>query len=131
MNRARIKTAIRYLKSIPPDEADKHFAMYEWNSSYRYSTVRKKPWQCGTTACAAGWLCEVPEFIEQGLRPSVFSGAPMFGRESLGDHAMAKFFDISFGAANDIFMTDLHLRGRHGLEIVIRKLENLLLPPFT
>lgn len=57
-------------------------------------------WRCGTTACAVGWACTMPEFTQQGLVWSTMEddfASPYYkdqvtGKEFSGWNAVGKFF---------------------------------------
>jgi len=49
-------------------------------------------WVCGTTACAAGWAHNIPEFREAGYRLNWAVG-PMFNDER-GFRALRLFFEL-------------------------------------
>lgn len=64
---------------------------------------------CGTTGCAIGYACSIPDFIKQGLRLS-FSGAPIFeDKDGTCWHhfeAAEKFFDLD--SIDTKFLFDPH-----------------------
>ena len=62
---------------------------------------------CGTTACLAGWACNIPEFQKAGLATKVYSQfnpyvVPSYeGSETFT--AMEKFFDLTEEQAEYLF----------------------------
>lgn len=65
-------------------------------------------WRCGTTACAIGHACDIPEFKEAGLKLAGVSydsypyADPCFLREC-GWDAVVSFFDINYDDAEYLF----------------------------
>ncbi|MGJ7541553.1 hypothetical protein [Variovorax sp. LT1R16] len=57
---------------------------------------------CGTTACAVGWACAMPEFIKQGLTWNSTYGAPMFNAQ-IRWLAVREFFDLGQHTADHLF----------------------------
>jgi hypothetical protein len=59
---------------------------------------------CGTTGCAIGWACTIPEFIEDGLTWS--GNYPLLtnhDKEWCGWNAVQEFFDIDESTASHLF----------------------------
>ena len=68
----------------------------------------KSPQDCGTIACAAGWLAMHPMMRKKGLRSGGY-GQPVF-RGDLGIDrneydALSKFFSITYDQAKSLFCT--------------------------
>jgi hypothetical protein len=78
---------------------DKQLNLGNWQSSY--IALSSEYVNCGTIACAAGWLALNPEFEALGVRASRF-GAPRFDG-FVGYDAMAKLFGISQDDARTLF----------------------------
>lgn len=115
MNEKRLLKLAAVLKTVPA----KHFDMGHWaGGEYDEEGVQLEagkslfgakgqgtPKTCGTTACAMGWACTIPEFKSAGLKMRGFN--PTFR----GEHsfrAAAEFFDLTpyevdylFGAENE------------------------------
>jgi hypothetical protein len=58
-------------------------------------------WSCGTSACAVGWACVNPVFIEQGLTRR-HTGAPEFKGYTSWD-AVEAFFEINATQSEHLF----------------------------
>jgi hypothetical protein len=87
MHKERLQQMVTMLRNLP-EEKRENFDLTDWN--------------CGTSACAVGWACLDPVFIEQGLTFDRLRIAPEF-MGSDGWHAVKAFFDIGFGQARDLF----------------------------
>ena len=98
----RREIAIRYLRSIPRDVADEHVDMGVWAIGTPQTATEML--HCGTTACAGGWLCLVPELQADGLARFNYGipGVPYFGN-SVGFEALAGFFDLKLSRVVEIF----------------------------
>lgn len=109
MNEKRLLKLAAVLKTVP----SKHFDMMAcWVAGEDIESAQSfgakglgTPKTCGTTACAMGWACTVPEFKRAGLKMQGFE--PHF-KNACGFTAAEKFFDISendaaflFGAENE------------------------------
>ena len=112
----RLLAAAVYLESIPKDCWD-HFDMNEWYQTTKASEGEREgaPDEaaallvCGTTACAGGWLCMVPEFRLLGLRlrrrrgyvcPD-YSGRPFVAGN--GFEVLQQFFALSKKQSTSVF----------------------------
>ena len=62
-------------------------------------------WECGTAKCAAGHACTIPEFRTLGLS---MGASPQFN-EHYGYWALAKFFELAYLDAYNIFSHDGYL----------------------
>lgn len=94
MNRGRLLKLAAHLDTVPPEKFDLGH------------------WICGTTACAVGHACSIPEFRAEGLgwnskqsRTRFENPAPRFGG-SEGWYAVQKFFDLDYGQATALFLDD-------------------------
>lgn len=101
MNKERLLTLANFLDSI---EGQPGFDLHSWK--------REDP-ECGTTACAIGYACTIPAFVNAGLSLSLHSEFPSEGYarnyeptyEGLKDfQAVAAFFDISVTLAEYLFL---------------------------
>lgn len=74
ITRERLLKLCDYMESLP-DDADQHFSMKSFvrhdGTGHRHETPRNPKAQdfltCGTSACALGWACTMPEFADLGL----------------------------------------------------------------
>jgi len=83
---------------------------------------------CGTTACAVGWACSIPEFNAQGLfwedRP-VYEVAGVWGKHrSWG--AVTGFFDLGTYDAEHLFTYDLYPFGERGPKDVAARIRTFV-----
>lgn len=94
----RLTKLADFMDALPP-EARKHFDMGRWfkhNGMHKVkdevSALRK--FDCGTSACAAGWACAVPEFRRAGL--TISGNDVLYDGYSAKDSftALSVFFDI-------------------------------------
>lgn len=80
---------------------------------------------CGTLACAVGWACLYPPFIEMGLKGDW--ATPTFGKEEDWD-AVMRFFDLTMEESTELFTRytkdHLHLSDK---QYVLHKIRDLLL----
>lgn len=88
MKKQLLQSLANFLKT--PEVAG-HFNLNTWKSD------------CGTTACALGWACEIPEFQKLGLYCyNLMYQTPVF-ETSFGYRAAALFFDISLEKIERLF----------------------------
>jgi len=115
MNRERLRILADHLPSVPA----KHFDLSSWailpgrmggGWGKGYKEMDKlghiPEVTCGTTACAAGWACSIPELHAAGLRLVLDSSESWptvryLGRS--GYMALAAFFSISEEMAQQFF----------------------------
>jgi hypothetical protein len=108
MNRGRLSLLAAYLETIPED----HFDMSEWVRLKGASVIEgavPEP-KCGTSACALGWACSIPEFNDVGLKLDRVVGAicdavPTY-EHARGYDAAEKFFELTHQQARYIFRGD-------------------------
>jgi hypothetical protein len=86
----RLTTLANFMDGLHPRFPDA-FDMGAWTRSN---------WVCGTRACAAGWGATIPQFAALGFR--VTNDTPYFAGTTKMK-AVAKFFDISFAQAEELF----------------------------
>ncbi len=86
MNRHRLEVLSKFLRTLPV----KKFDIETWRSD------------CGTTACAIGWACTIPEFQEAGLEIDEPYEMPSF-MGAFHYPAVAKFFDIKTEMSKILF----------------------------
>ncbi len=98
MNRHRLEVLSKFLRTVPVEEFD----IETWRSP------------CGTTACAVGWACTIPEFKEAGLLLRADDDGlfePVFltpNGELIDWIAVENFFDITRWAALSLFHYDAY-----------------------
>jgi hypothetical protein len=98
MNKERLQTLATFLKKVPSNKFDLgHWRVHVDNEDGPPVTDLN---ECGTTACAIGWACSIPEFIEAGLVYKEW-GPTFDGHVSWG--APIEFFGISRKVANLLF----------------------------
>ena len=113
MNIQRLQTLAAFLRTVPQE----HFDLHSWRSSEGYEYASDDDLttlQCGTTACAVGWACSLPEFQAQGLAWGTdslsYTGYPVYkfseGGDAEGWEAVEEFFDISYSTAEHLFASD-------------------------
>lgn len=77
MNVERLTKLAEFLEGVPPE----HFDMRIWGTDA----------ECGTSGCAIGWACQVPEFKDAGLalvqtaRPSRMFAPAIIGVTDISD----------------------------------------------
>jgi hypothetical protein len=116
MNIERLQTLASFLRGVPKE----HFNLETWRYDNAENSVCVNDEQltsslsCGTTACAVGWACSIPEFQEQGLAyrgntPSYLSvatpngGPPVFNFYESWE-AVMEFFGIDYYMAEHLFL---------------------------
>lgn len=91
MSRERLERLASLLDTVKPE----HFNLTGWYTGRYTATAEFTPDNiqgCGTTACAVGWACTIPEFRNAGLYMTQ-RNAPAF--EALeGYEAVSRFFEI-------------------------------------
>jgi hypothetical protein len=95
MNEERLQQMVTMLRGLP-EEKRENFNLTDWN--------------CGTTACAVGWACLDPVFIEQGLTFDSLRIAPEFMGND-GWYAVKTFFDITFDQSRKLFDIGYYEKG--------------------
>ncbi len=107
MFKKRLRTLANYLESVPKERFDLH------------------SWDCGTTACAVGYACKIPEFEQAGLGLGS-SGQPTYNGRCFGFTAAAKFFGISSENAHKLFDANYYREGRDGVKAVVNKIRRFI-----
>ena len=120
MNRERLLKLAEFLSTVPAAKFD----MRTWRGGPEQEAAAEadgddcdvltdellQDTACGTTGCAVGWACVMPEFQAEGLYWDNCYGAPAVAGFERFEHyrnAMevpAKFFGISRGVADFLFM---------------------------
>lgn len=96
----RLTTLVKLLETVVP--ANK-FDMGTWISTYGNIVDLFSDDYCGTTACAAGWACTLPEFQLAGL--SLDNGAPRYNGYSFIP-ALEQFFDLEGSTISKVAVED-------------------------
>ena len=94
MRADRLKKAIETLRDISARQLP--WNMAEWFASPKWD-------DCGTAACALGWICRQEWAQKAGLRGDI-TGMPIYGDGAYGVDAGAEFFEIDYDEANWLFM---------------------------
>lgn len=115
MNIQRLQALATFLRTVP----QRHFDLQSWRSSAdgdeEVTDADLASLHCGTTACAVGWACSLPEFQAQGLTwgtdENYTGGYPIFTLPDMPDYhsgwnAVEEFFDISYPTAEYLFSAD-------------------------
>jgi hypothetical protein len=84
MNKERLQQMVTMLRGLPEE-----------------NQFNLEIWSCGTSACAVGWACVNPVFIEQGLKRR-HTGAPEFKGLTSWD-AVEAFFEINLDESEHLF----------------------------
>jgi hypothetical protein len=122
MNRTgkrRLLKLAKFLDNLPEDNFDMTFWVYKWGTNYskqmlpKVTTNLHVPEDCGSVACALGWACRIPEFMENGLYmegtiPCIIkrNGRGYRNEGLFGTRAGAYFFDISSEEAESLFLSN-------------------------
>lgn len=100
MNKDRLLLLADALETRIPAEK---FALDDWRESTNDDDSNEALLHgCGTTGCAVGWACALPEFIAQGLTWSSAMARPVFEGDSQWE-AVCNFFEIDSDAADHLF----------------------------
>lgn len=107
MNKERLQALANVLREVPDANFDLETWRYTPGSGENATDVQVLSHNCGTTACAIGWACAMPEFQAQGLRWEGVQPA-LVGEGSLdtGWDAVKVFFGISYHASQRLFNQD-------------------------
>lgn len=111
MIKKRLLTLAKFLLTVPED----NFDLSTWRAGDCSGFVTDEKLNnhtCGTTACAVGWACSIPEFINLGLhmplhRVSAWSSYPVFSGQVSWD-AVEKFFGITQEESKYLFQSDYY-----------------------
>lgn len=128
MNIDRLTKLADLLDTVPVDKFDLNYwgeARTRYSPAPEHLDIAKD--ECGTTACACGWACTIPEFREAGLHLELVSSVwrpsydlvyekteldrlPMGKVTYTNLSAAAAFFDLSRDAAERLFYPDSYFR---------------------
>lgn len=101
MNKERLLRLADFLEKEVPEKKFNMKTFFSDNVNSLYDLQHK----CGTTACALGWMCVIPEFRALGWNRNVRNGLPALGNLR-GFDAANHFFDISIGTSRHFFDFD-------------------------
>lgn len=115
MNKERLLFLAAFLETVPKEKFD----LSDWRSNNNgdgfyslYVPDENLINGCGTTACAVGWACSLPEFNKQGLYynsdgdityTNLSFEDEWYGSFYEGWRAVRKFFDLDGEAADYLF----------------------------
>jgi hypothetical protein len=100
MKAGHLNLLATFLRNEVPE---RNFNLAFWRGGYEQSDTALLNHKCGTTACAVGWACAMPEFKAEGLRDA--AGAPVYMGHG-GWDAVEAFFDLSYGESVALFSLD-------------------------
>ena len=109
MIKKRLRTLAKFLLTVP----EGNFKLDTWRNADGDSNVTDEKLNshpCGTTACAVGWACSIPEFKKLGLSMSytsdrAWTSCPVFaGKENW--KAVNKFFGLAREESEYLFQAD-------------------------
>jgi hypothetical protein len=130
MNVERFKKAIELIEKTP----DEQINLRVWQKAGRNRVTSRAQANCGTIACAAGWIALDPEMQEEGMSVGDF-GQPIYpyrGQHLDGFDALQYFFDIRDVEVDYLFESRRNSELVNGLEkysdrnIWLRRAHNLL-----
>jgi hypothetical protein len=137
MNKERLLKLATFLDTVPGPKFD----LTHWRSkpnrysnpalAYEVSDADLLDPECGTTACAVGWACTIPEFKAAGLSHSAtpqYSWTTAAGEElvSMGWNAVKRFFDLDGADADFLFMAHKYPVLLRGPAVVAQRIRNLV-----
>jgi hypothetical protein len=93
MNSERLLKLAEYLDNVSPET----FNMKTWATAY----------ECGTTACAMGHACDIPEFKELGLKLNWQTVISKTCRTALVELSEGLFTKVGISAAQALFDLDV------------------------
>ena len=117
MNKQRLQALANVLRNVPPV----HFNLSCWRCNTNVKTEARHEnatdeqlveHYCGTTGCAIGWACAMPEFQAQGLVWNLARGVPELiqnGYKDTGWEAVQALFSISYREAQLLFLSDKYV----------------------
>lgn len=105
MNKERLLKLADFLDTVPAEKFD------------------LRTWQCGTTACAVGWACTMPEFQDEGLvlanRWPDFIPFPMYIGYTCWT-AVKQFFELTSVNADHLFDAGEYEPGATPQDVAVR-----------
>jgi hypothetical protein len=123
MNRKRLLILANFLDNVPVRKFNLDCWRESWHDAWRdgYAGTTDEALMdiaCGTTGCAIGHACVIPEFIQEGL---VWEGYPVYGDYEVWD-AVHEFFEISPSMARTLFSDALYSQGSRGPKDVAERI---------
>lgn len=107
IHKERLEKFIEYLKGVP----EENFNMSDWQSfREEVSTTAEALVQCGTAACAAGWLALSPDFHAVGGTVCTLTGGPILGDLEESVEAFGEYFGFEDELARSITCDELFYR---------------------
>lgn len=127
-NREGFLQGIRVLEEV--SAAKKPFNMGVWSRPHLTTSKLEHPYEnCGTAACAAGWMCRDKWFKDRGIRLHKIGGYPVY-KGMVSFTALKDFFGISWEEAHTIFCSLSYTTHNHYVDItpedVIEKMKTFL-----
>ena len=122
MNKPRLQALATMLRSVPPD----NFNLDSWRYKEDLDVLLGQcvtdeqitSHTCGTTACAVGRACAMPEFNVQGLTydnwEPLYTCYGSIRSMSVGWSAVEAFFDISYKEAQELFTDEGYKYSEYG-----------------
>ena len=105
MKTERLQALATLLRSVPTEHFNLGSWRYEDGGGETATDEQILNHSCGTTACAIGWACAMPEFKKQGLEWGWAN--PLYteenGDQTAGWKAVETFFDITPTEAQKMF----------------------------
>ena len=122
-NEERLKVLADFLAKVPVN----HFDLNSWICRSSITQEELIQHKCGTSACAVGWACTIPEFMEQGLSMH-HSGQPTFKGTHSWDAAEG-FFGLLYDEAIALFSSESYMPDENGPEHVAQRIRTFLEVP--
>jgi hypothetical protein len=126
MNKIRLLILANFLDNVPLNKFNLESWRDGWSKGWYkgYTGVTDQDLtdvSCGTTGCAIGHACAIPEFIQEGL---VWKGCPVYGHYEAWE-AVHNFFEISPSMARTLFSDALYSQGGQGPKDVAKRIRAL------
>lgn len=127
MNKIRLAILADFLDSVPP----KKFNLESWRDSNSPFENRSDEalldTDCGTTGCAIGYACAIPELKAEGLswQNGRWQNTPQYKNYS-GWIAVEEFFDISNEVATALFSVFKYVPAQRGPRQVAARIRTYL-----
>jgi hypothetical protein len=123
MNKIRLLILANFLDTVPLNKFNldswRDGRVEDWYEGFTGVTDQDlADVSCGTTGCAIGHACAIPEFIEKGL---VWGDCPVYEGYTAWD-AVCEFFEISPLMARTLFSEDLYSHGSRGPKDVAERI---------
>jgi hypothetical protein len=137
MNTKRLLILAAFLETVPEHKFDLSFwrwsyeidensvSLSELNASLSNESLISQ--SCGTTGCAIGWACTIPEFIEDGFTWS--RNYPLLtnrDKEWCKWDAIQEFFSIDGNTAEYLFMDAYYYYNKSGSKDVANRIREVV-----